>query len=304
MIVTRYGSFEFLVMPFGLCNAPAMFCTLMNDVLRPYLDSFVVLYLDDIVVYSDNMEDDKKRLVMVFEALTTNELFLKKSKCVFAQTEIPFLGHIVGQGYIRMEPSRVKAIEDWVEPKNVHEMRVFLGMTNYQRKFVEGYSKVTSILTDLLKKYKRWCWTDKCQKEFDDLKRRMFTTPILKLPDFGRPFEVHTDASDFSIGGVLMQDGHPVAYESRKLQDRERRYPVHEKEMTVIIHYLHVWRHYLIGKPFVVKTDNVATSYFASQLKLSTKQVCWQDFLAEFDMSIEYMPGRHNALADALSRKG
>ena len=154
-IVTRYGSFEFLVMPFGLYNAPATFCTLMNDVLRPYLDSFVVLYLDDIVVYSDNMEDDKKRLVMVFEALTTNQLFLKKSKCVFAQTEIPFLGHIVGQGYIEMEPSRVKAIEDWVEPKNVHEMRVFLGMTNYQRKFVEGYSKVTSALTDLLKKDKR-----------------------------------------------------------------------------------------------------------------------------------------------------
>jgi len=110
------------------------------------------VYLDDIVVYSDNMEDHKKHLVMVFEALRANQLFLKKSKCVFAQTEIPFLGHIVGQGYIRMEPSRVKAIEDWVEPKNVHEMRVFLGMTNYQRKFVEGYSKVTSILTDLLKK--------------------------------------------------------------------------------------------------------------------------------------------------------
>eukprot|EP00253_Pinus_taeda_P026211 PITA_26211 len=166
-----------------------------------------------------------------------------------------------------MESSRVKAIENWVEPKNVHEMRVFLGITNYQWKFVQGYSKVTSAPTDLLKKDKKWCWTEKCQKAFDDLKRRMVTTPILKFPDFGRPFEVHTNASDFSIGGVLMQDGHPVAYESRKLQDRERRYPVHEKEMTAIIHCLH-------------------------------------DFLAEFDMSIEYRPGRHNALADALSRKG
>ena len=111
-IVTRYGSFEFLVMPFGLCNTLAMFCTLMNDVLRPYLDSFVVVYLDDIVVFNDNMEDYKKTLAMVFEALRANQLFLKKSKCVLAQTEIPFLGHIVGQGYIRMEPSRVKAIED------------------------------------------------------------------------------------------------------------------------------------------------------------------------------------------------
>jgi len=119
-------------MPFWLCNAPATFCTLMNDVLRPYLDSFIVVYLDDIVVYSDNMEDHKKHLAMVFEALRANQLFLKKFKCVLAQTEIPFLGHIVGQGYIRMELSRVKAIEDWVEPKNVHEVRVFLGMTNYQ----------------------------------------------------------------------------------------------------------------------------------------------------------------------------
>ena len=131
----------------------------------------------------------------------------------------------------------------------------------------------------------------------------MVTTLILRLPDFERPFEVHTDASDFEIGGVLLQDGNLMAYESQKLQDRERRYPVHEKEMTAIIHCLHVWRHYLVGKPFVVKTDNVVASYFASQLKLSVKQARWQDFLAEFDMTLEYRPGRLNAVADALSRK-
>lgn len=132
----------------------------------------------------------------------------------------------------------------------------------------------------------------------------MVTALILKLPDFERPFEVHIDASDFSIGGVLMQDWHPVAYESRKLQDRERRYLVHEKEMTAIIRCLHVWRHYLIWNPFVVKADNVVASYFASQPKLSAKQAHWQDFLAEFDMTIEYRPGRHNAVAYALSMKG
>lgn len=129
--VTRNESFEFLVMPFGFCNAPATFFTLMNNVLHPYLDSFIVVYLDDIVVYSDNMEDYKKHLALVFEALKKSQLYLKKLKCVFAQTGIPFLGHIVGQGYIRMEPNRVKAIEYWVKPKNVHDMRVCLGMTNY-----------------------------------------------------------------------------------------------------------------------------------------------------------------------------
>jgi len=162
VIVTRYGIFEFLIMPFGLCNAPATFCTLMNDVLHPYLDSFILVYLDYIVVSSDNMEDHKKHLALVFEALKKNQSYLKNSKCMFAKIEIPFLGHIVGQGYIRMEPNKVKAIEDWVEPNNVHDRMVFLGMTNYQQKFVEGYSKVTSSLTDLLKKDKRWSWTDKC----------------------------------------------------------------------------------------------------------------------------------------------
>lgn len=198
----------------------------------------------------------------------------------------------------------MRAIEDSVELKNVHEMRVFLGMTNYQRKFVEGYSKVTSTLTDLLKKHKRWSWMDKCQTTLDNLKKWMVTTPILKLPNFKRPFEVHNDASDFSIGGVLMQDGHSVAYESQKLEDRERRYLVHEKEMIAIIHYLHVWRHYLIGKLFVVNTNNVAASYFASQSNISAKQARWRDFLVEFDMTIEYRLGRHNAVANALSRKG
>jgi len=153
-IVTRYGSFEFLIMPFELCNVPTTFCTLMNDVLHLYLDSFVVVYLDDIVVYSVNMEDHKTHLALVFEVLKKNQLYLKKSKCVLSENEILFLRHIVDQGYIRMEPNRVKEIEDWVEPKNVHDMRVFLGMTNYQRKFVEGYSKVTSSLTNLLNKDK------------------------------------------------------------------------------------------------------------------------------------------------------
>jgi len=236
----------------------------MNDVLHPHLDSFVVVYLEDIVVYSDNMEYHKKHLALVFEALKKSRLYLKKSKCMFAQTEIPFLGHIMGQGHIRMEPSRVKAIEAWAESKNVHDMRVFLGMTNYQRKFVEGYYKVTLSLTDLLKKDKQWNWMEKCRMEFEELKKRMVSAPMLKLPDFERPFEVHTDALNFVIGGVLMQDGNPVAYESVKLQDREQSYPIHEKEMTAIIQCLQVWRHYLIGKPFVVKIYNVAMSYFES----------------------------------------
>jgi hypothetical protein len=143
----------------------------------------------------------------------------------------------------------------------------------------------------------------KSKTAFVELKHRIVSAPVLKLPDFEKSFEVQTDASDFSIGGVLMQDGHPVAFESRKLQDRERRYLVHEKEMTIVVHCLQVWRHYLLGNPFMVKTDNVATSYFATQPKLSSKQARWQDFLAEFDMTIEYRPDKLNVVVDALSRK-
>jgi len=174
-------------------------------------------------------------------------------------------------------------------------------MMNYQQKFVEGYSKVIAPLTDLLNKGKCCSWIEKCHEAFEELKRRMVTASILKLPNFEQPFKVHTDASDFAIGGVLMQNGHLVAYESQKSQDRERQYPIHKK-MIAIIHCLQVWRHYLIGKPFVVKTDNVATSYCASQSKLSTKQYRWQDFLAEFDMTIEYKPSRLNVVANVLSR--
>lgn len=154
--VTRYGSFEFLVMPFGVCNAPAMFCTLMNDVVRLLLDKYVVVYLDDIVIFSETMEEYKKHLAKVFKALRENQLYLKRSKCFFGQLEIPFLGHWVGQGCIRMDPRKVEDITDWEEPTTVQEVRSFLGLANYYRRFVEGYSKIVASLTNLLKKNIPW----------------------------------------------------------------------------------------------------------------------------------------------------
>ncbi|KAG8380924.1 hypothetical protein BUALT_Bualt06G0067200 [Buddleja alternifolia] len=158
-------------------------------------------------------------------------------------------------------------------------------------------------LTDLLKKNKPWVWSEACQLAFEDLKAAVSEEPVLALPNFEKMFELHTDASDFAIGGVLMQEGHPIAFESRKLNETERRYTVQEKEMTAIVHCLRIWRHYLLGSRFVVKTDNVATSYFQTQKKLSPKQARWQDFLAEFDYVLEYKPGKANVVADALSRK-
>ncbi|KAK8586224.1 hypothetical protein V6N13_130745 [Hibiscus sabdariffa] len=270
--VTRYGSFEFLVMPFGLTNALATFCTLMNKVLQPFLDRFVVVYLDDIVEYSNTLEEHVEHLRQVFQVLRENELFVKREKCSFAQKEVPFLSHIIGGA-------------------------------NYYRRFIKGHSKIATPLTDLLKKDKEWDWSRECQAAFEKLKEAMVSEPVLKLPDYAKPFEVHTDASDVAIGGVLMQEGHLIAFESRKLNETERRYTVQEKEMTAVVHYLRIWRHYLLGSHFQVFTDNVANSYFLTQKKLSPKQARWQMFLAKFDFAMEYKSGKAYLVADALSRR-
>ncbi|XP_038979221.1 uncharacterized protein LOC120109561 [Phoenix dactylifera] len=301
--VTRYGSFEFLVMPFGLTNAPATFCKLMNDVLYPYLDDFVVVYLDDIVVYSPTLDKHLDHLHAVFSCLKKNNLYVKREKCQFCQTEVNFLGHRISNGKISMEPSKVQAVLDWPELTNVAELRSFLGLANYYRRFVRGYSQIACPLTDLLKKGHKWLWTDECSAAFKSLKEAIASEPVLRLPDFSKSFEVHMDASNLALGGVLIQDGHPVAFESRKFNDTERRYTVHEKEMTAVIHCLDKWRHYLLGVPFMVVTDNVANTYFQTQKKLTPKQARWQEYMAEFDFEWVHRPGRQNLVADALSRK-
>ncbi|GKA96662.1 putative nucleotidyltransferase, ribonuclease H [Tanacetum coccineum] len=249
--VTRYGSYEFLVMPLGLTNAPATFCTLMNKLFHPFLDKFVVVYLDDIVVYSHTLEEHLE-------------------KCSFAQDEVEFLGHKIKDGGLMMDGAKINAIQNWEPPT---------------------------------KKSKTWIWDEECEAAFKNLKKAVMEEPLMRLPDVTVPFELHTDASDFAIGGVLMQDGHPIAFESQKLNETERKYNVQEKEMTEVVHCLRIWRHYLLGSRFVIKMDNIATSYFQTQKKLSPKQTRWQDFLAEFDYQLEYKRGKANVVADTLRRK-
>ncbi|KAJ7968029.1 Retrotransposon protein, putative, Ty3-gypsy subclass [Quillaja saponaria] len=301
--VTRYGVFEFLVMPFGLTNAPATFCTLMNQVFRGYLDKFVVVYLDDIVIYSSTLEDHKQHLQLVFNRLRENQLFVKREKCSFAQKRIKFLGHIIEEGRVRMDLDKVKAIQEWKTPTSVTELRSFLGLANYYRRFVEGYSRKAAPLTELLNKGTVWHWGEPCQTAFEDMKLAMINDPVLVLPDISKPFEVQTDVSDYALGGVLLQENHPVAYESHKLSQAEMRYTAHEKEMLAVIHCLRVCRHYLLGSKFIVKTDNTGVSHFFTQPKLTPKQGRWHEFLAEFDFEFEHKVGKSNQAADALSRK-
>nr|XP_028962225.1 uncharacterized protein LOC114826300 [Malus domestica] len=195
---------EYKVMPFGLTNAPATFCTLMNKVFHPYLDKFVVVYIDDIVVYSKTLEEHVKHLRIVFKTLREHELYVKKEKCSFATKEVEFLGHKIKEGKLMMEKGKIKAIQEWEPPTKVPTLRSFLGLANYYRRFIKGYSAIAAPLTDLLKKNKAWEWTDRCQEAFERLKKALMEEPVLRLPDLSKPFELHTDASDFAIGGVLM----------------------------------------------------------------------------------------------------
>jgi hypothetical protein len=220
-------------------------------------------------VYSSTLEEHVEHLRLVLRRLQENHLYVKKEKCSFAQERIMFLGHQVGGGQIRMDMDKVRAIHEWQPPTTVSELRSFLGLVNYYRRFIEGYSRRAAPLTDLLKKEQPWSWTRECQKAIEDLKRAVMQDPVLALPDLAKPFEVQTDASDFALGGVLYKEGHTVAYESRKLSDAERRYTAQEKELLAVVHCLRVWRHYLLGSKFVVKTGNVAVSHFLFLLRRS-----------------------------------
>ncbi|KAG8374924.1 hypothetical protein BUALT_Bualt10G0046200 [Buddleja alternifolia] len=202
-----------------------------------------------------------------------------------------------------MDGKKVLAVAEWTAPSKVADLRSFLGLANYYRRFIKGYSKIVNPLTDLLKKDQKWEWTVKCQSAFDLLKQAVSSEPVLKMPEFDKPFEVQTDASDRAIGGVLVQDKHPIAFESRRLKDAKMRYSTHEKEMTGVIHCLDAWKHYLLGTKFTVVTDNVANTYLKTQKKLTPKQALWQEFLGEYDFDWVHKPGKHNDVADALSQK-
>jgi len=202
---TRYGSYEFLVMPFGLTNAPATFCTLMNDIFREWLDDFVVVYIDDILIYSSSLEEHAKHLRKVFQRLRENKLYAKLEKCKFGVTEVDFLGHRITQQGLMMDDHKVKAILDWEPPKSVPALGSFLGLASYYRKFIKNFAKIAAPLTNLLKKFTvTYDWDEACDEAFGTLKGILVEAPVLKLPDFDKEFEIHSDASNFAIGGVIM----------------------------------------------------------------------------------------------------
>ena len=215
---TRYGHYEFLVMPFRLINAPTAFMDLINRVFHPYLDQFVVLFVDDILVYSKDAQDHEYHLRIVLEILRENQLFAKSSKCDFWLKEVSFLGHIVSTEGIRVDLVKIKAIMNWKPPRNVTEVRSFLGLAGYYRRFVQGFSVIASSLIRLLQKAVKLEWDDKCQSSFERLKEILVEAPVLIQPTSGRDYTMYNDASRIGLGCVLMQDGKVVAYASSQLK--------------------------------------------------------------------------------------
>jgi hypothetical protein len=261
-IVTRYGQFEYTVMPFGLCNAPATFTALMNKVFAPYLDVFVVVYLDDILVYSKSLEEHVQHLRKVLSTLREHKLFAKRKKCEFAKADIQYLGHIISKDGVATDPAKVAAVQEWPVPTDVHAIRSFLGLCSYYRRFVPRFAEIAAPLTDLTKSDVRdipAAWGDKQQAAFEELKRRLTSTPLLIHADCTKPYVLRTDASDFAVGSVLSQEVggslHPIAYHSRKLSPAEAKYGAYAREMLAVIDSLQHFEHYIDGRQVTVESD-------------------------------------------------
>lgn len=304
---TRYGSFEFLVMPFGLTNAPATFQTLMNDIFREYLDDFVVIYLDDILVFSKNPDDHAKHLELVFQKLREHKLYAQASKCDLCKEIVEFLGHIISEQGASTDPKKVEAVLNWAPPANLKELRSFLGFANFYRRFIPNFAHVAGPLNQLLKADVAYIWGPDQQAAFEKLKQAFASAPVLALPDFSKDFVLFTDASNYALGACLSQEDEtgllrPLAYESRTLTPAEHNYATHEKEMLAIIHALKVWRHYLLGSKTRVNSDHRSLTHFLSQPHLSQRQARWMELIQEYDLSIDYVKGSNNEVADALSR--
>ncbi|KAA3486535.1 DNA/RNA polymerases superfamily protein [Gossypium australe] len=262
-------------MPFGLTNPPAVFMDLMNRVFKPYLDRFVIIFIDGILIYSRNEIEHAEHLRIMLRTLDDN-------KCELWLCEVSFLGHIVSASRIRVDLSKISAILEWKPLKNVFEVHSFLELAGYYRRFVKGFSKIATPLTRLLQKDVRYEWSDKCQKSFDQLKALLTEAPVLGQPESGKEFVIYSDASLNGLGCILIQEGKVIAYALRQLKLHEKNYPTHDLELAAIVFALKIWRHYLFGE------------------KCHRR---WLKLLKDYELVLDYHPGKANVVADALSQK-
>ena len=300
---THEGHYEFVVMPFGLTNAPATFQSLMNDLFQPYLRKFILVFFDDILVYSKTWKDHLLHLQIVFHIFSTNQLFAKASKCQFGVPQVRYLGHIITASGVSVDPDKVQAVVAWPTPSTARGVRGFLGLAGYYRKFIRNFGSMAAPLTILLTKEK-FCWNSEAAAAFQQLKTTLTTPPTLCLPDFSQRFVIECDASGVGIGAVLTQHNQPVAFFSEALKGSALALSTYEKEMLAIVKEVRKWRPYLLGKPFTVRTDHKSLKYLLEQRITTPAQSRWIPKLLGYDYIIEYKRGSENQATDSLSRQG
>ena len=304
---TRFGLFEYTVLPMGLCNAPGTFMQLMNDIFRDMLDKTVLVFLDDILIFSRTKEEHIKHVREVLTRLRAQKLYAKRSKCEFFRKEVEFLGHRIGANGLSVSQDKIDAVKQWKPPRNVTELRSFLGLAGFYRRFVEKYSHIALPLTELTKGENTWKWGPEQQTAFDTLKEKLCNAPVLLIPDPSKPFVLNCDACGYATGAVLQQDQgrglQPIAYRSRKLTPAECRYDTREQEFLALFDACSYWRHYLHGQRFTLLSDHDSLKYHKSMPKLGNRLARWIEKMSEFDYDIQHIPGVKNIVADALSRR-
>lgn len=313
---TRIGKFSWLTAPFGLKNCPFNFMALMNNVLSDCLNRFALVYLDDVLVYSKSAEEHQQHVRHVLELFRKNKLIANLKKCEFGKRELEFLGYRISDSGILPGVAKVKAIREWPRPSNVQEVRQFVGLAQHFRKFCPGFASVVAPLTDLTRgtgpKKRSIQWSPDCERSFEKVKQLLTSAPCLQMPNPALPYRIECDASDFGAGACLLQPSstdpsswHPVAYESKKFSDRERKYPTQERELAAILMALRAWRHLVDGcaAGYTIYTDHLPLKYFRSQDKPTSRLIRWIAELEMYDPDIQYKSGASNVVPDALSRR-
>ena len=308
---THCGLYKPLVMFFGLCNSPATFQTMMNDILRDLIhQGCTICFMDDILAFNATLSEHRQTVHRILELLRENHLFLKAEKCEFERQEIEYLGLIISENKVAMDPVKVKGVTDWPVPRKVKEVQSFLGFVNFYRRFIKDFSHIARPLNMLMCKAVEWKWGDPQQKAFEALKHAVTSAPVLVFPSDKGKFRIEADASNFATGAVLSQlqgDGkwHPVGFMSKSLSDVEQNYEIHDKEMLAIVRALEEWRHFLEGaqEKADIWTDHRNLQYFRVAQHLNRRQACWSLFLSCFDFELHHRPGRSMGKPDALSRR-
>jgi hypothetical protein len=291
------------VMSFGLTNAPAYFMYLMNSMFMTELDKFIVVFIDDILIYSKNRKEHAKHLRIVLQCLRDHKLYAKFSKCEFWLSSVKFLGHTIFKDGISVDPSKVQEVMDWKPPKSVHQIRSFLGLAGYYHQFIPDFSRIAKPMTELLKKGVKFVWSEACEKVFHTLRQHLTSASVLVEPDNSKPFELFCDASGMGLGCVLMQEGRVITCASRALRPHEINYPTHDLELVAVVHTLKIWRHYLMGNCCNIFIGHKSLKYIFTQSELNMRQRRWLESIKDYDLEVHYHPGKANVVADALSRK-